>query len=149
MLKKMAWAGMSAIAISVCSRSAHGEGVLDLLIGDPWVCVATEAAGKKQTEEDGQRWTFTKTKIIWIDEDGKHEVEYRIDETATPMALDWWDPEPDGKWHGRCIFRCDGTTLQVCGRVGLKREKLMRPKEFATKGGDTLLLRMVYFTRVK
>jgi uncharacterized protein (TIGR03067 family) len=135
------------VLLSALGRSAYCGETLDLLVGDAWKCVAVEAGGNKATEEDGQRWTFTREMITWEDENGRHEVEYRINEAASPITLDWWDAER-GLWHGRCILRCDGRTLQVCGRVGLKREKLERPKEFTTKGGDHFL-RMVYFTRVK
>ena len=147
-VRAILWIGVATLVLGVCATHVNGGEVLDMLMGDPWKCLATEADGKKATEEDGQVWTFKKDKIIWKDENGVHEVEYRLDESAMPVALDWWDPEPKGVWHGRCIIRCDGQTLQVCGRVGLKREKLERPKEFSTKGGGNLL-RMAYFTRVK
>ena len=139
---------VNALVLNALARHSQGADLLGMLLGDEWKCLATEADGKKATEEDGQLWTFTKDRIIWEDENGIHEVEYRLDESAMPVALDWWDPEPKGVWHGRCIIQCDGRTLQICGRVGLKREKLERPKEFSTKGGGNLL-RMAYFTRVK
>lgn len=144
------WCVLTVMACGMFATMGNarvGELEADLL--GTWRCTSAEAKEAGDGTEEKDTWTFEKERVIVSSPRGREEFRYRIDSSASPPRIDWEATDELGNtWVARGIVKCDGRNLQICARVALTGEKVVRPSQFKTDKDDHYL-RMILFTRVE